>query len=420
VYLKMQSLTYTSEWSLVLPGEEKVDLNLPEIGQASASVDNSIEDVDPRNNILYLANSPSVLATAARSLNMSLDEFGEPAIELIENSSIISFSIEGNSPEEAQSKAKALHQSIVKQIEFLKINKTEQETGEIRNTIQYEQKKLEELQNRLNQHKIDSDLISPEQIQVLSQKIENLRQQENQLEIDFQETNSLIQSFSNNLKLSPQEAQQALILQGDQLFQQYLQQYIKLSGNLLVLQSKFTSSSPVVIGEQEQLQEVETALLSRGNFVLGKPLEKGNLEKLNLKGSTENKDKESLARQLVSAYNNQQQIIAKKQVLAQQIQQLNSRLKYLAKEQLPINNLQRQADLAEALLTSKVGKFNLSADSSSAFPIVQLLSEPSLPDVDEPSGPDKKGPLLGTIAFAFLSATGLMLLYSDRNSPWKA
>ncbi len=417
LYFKIKPLIYTSEWSVILPAKAKVNLSLPDVGQADFGTDNSVEDFDPRNNILYLASSSSVLSQAAKSVNLSLTDFGEPKIELITDSSIVSFSIEGNTPKEAQSKAIALHQSMLKQIEFLKVSQAKQDAEKVRSERQAEQNKLQQLRQRLNKRKIDSDLINPEQINNLAGQVENLRQQKSQVERELQETNNSIQLLSDALKLSPQQAVDASSLQADQLFQQYLQEYTQLSANLIDLQSRFTFNAPTIQNEQEKLKEVETALLNRGSSVLGKPVERATLEKLNFKSSDDSQDrgedKESMMKQLATTWTTRQNLTVRRQTMDNQIQELNSRLKYLAREQLPLDNLQREAEFTEAILTSKTAQSDIK-DDATTFPAVQLLSEPELPD--QASNSDIKPLLLADMVFTVISLVGLVLLRNERES----
>ena len=417
LYLKFKPPTYVSEWSVVLPGEEKVDFKIPNIGEALARGNNIIKDIDPRNNILYLANSKFVLLKAAKSMDISSTEFGEPEIELVDSSAIISLKIIGDSPIQAQLKAQALHNSILETIESIKINKSKQRIEAAHQTVQNDRSKLEQLQNQLNKHTINSDLVSPEQVQLLIGKIESLRDQRQEINRNLEGFNRQIASISGSLKLSPQQAEDLLALQADSIFQQHLQQYNQVTANLTNLQSRFTLNAPQVIDEQIKQQEIETALLSRGRWVIDKPVDLQMLKKLSLRSNDGNKDIESMARNLVSIYTSQQILATKKQTLDRQIQELDTRIKNLNKEKIPYDNLQREIQFAEAILTSKTAKLDINADSSPAFPNIQLLAEPTLPD--DRNSDDIKIPLIGALALTFLSTTGLALFAWDKNNPWE-
>ena len=415
-YVKNKAPVYTSEWSLILPGEAKVDLNLPQVGEAKFGVDNTVEDLDPRNNILYLANSTSVLTKAAELVGLPEEEFGEPEIEIVDSSSIITFSIDGSTPQEAQSKAIAIHKAMRGQINFLKDDRASKQTEDFRTNIESEQGKLNDLQQRLNQRKIESDLISPDQVDNLAIRVEDLRQQKSDVERELQEANNSVEMLSQSLGLSTQQADEAVRLQSDRPFQQYLQQYNQIDSELVTMQSKFTDNAPVVINEREKLNQIKTALINRASSILKKPVEMATLEQLNLTSSREDRDRASLAKELITAHMTQQNLNVRNQALERQIQESNSRLQNLAKEQLPLENLQREAEFAQAILTSKVAKSGIQQDFSN-FPNVQLLSEPDLPD--EPSNSDITASLVSTGAFSVLSLTGLMLLLGDKKSAWQ-
>ena len=268
----------------------------------------------------------------------------------------------------------------------------------------------------MNQRKIESDLISPDQVDNLAIRVEDLRQQKSDVERELQEANNSVEMLSQSLGLSTQQADEAVRLQSDRPFQQYLQQYNQIDSELVTMQSKFTDNAPVVINEREKLNQIKTALINRASSILKKPVEMATLEQLNLTSSREDRDRASLAKELITAHMTQQNLNVRNQALQRQIQEANSRLQNLAKEQLPLENLEREAEFAQAILTSKVAKSGIQQDFSN-FPNVQLLSEPDLPD--EPSNSDITASLVSTGAFSVLSLTGLMLLLGDKKSAWQ-
>ncbi len=415
--IKLKPPTYVSEWSLVLPGEEKVDFKIPNVGEALTKNDSAVEDIDPRNNILYLGSSKSVILKAADMMDMSSGEFGEPEIQLVDGSAIISFEILGNSPEQAQAKAQAIHSSIVQTIKSFKVDKSKQRTESAGETVEVDRTRLADLQSKLNQYTVSSDLISPEQIQVLVGRIESLRDQKKSIDRDLDGFEQQIASLSGSLGLSVQQAQNLLALQSDSIFQQYLQQYNQITGNLTELESRFTGNAPQILDEKLKKQEVETALLDRGQWVIDRPVDLQMLKKLSLKNNTGEKDVDTMLKNLISASSSQEILAKKNQALERQIQELDARIKKLNQEKIPFQNLQREIQFAEALLTSKAAKLGVAADSSSAFPDIQMLSSPSLPDKRNPD--DLRKPLIGALALTFLSTTGLMLFAWDKKDAFK-
>ena len=415
--LKFKAPTYVSEWSLVLPGEEKVDFKIPNVGEALARNNSAVDDIDPRNNILYLASSNSVLLKAADSMEMSSSEFGKPDIELVDGSAIISFKILGDSPEQAQEKARALHRSILQTIKSFRVDKNKQRNENAGETVEADRARLAKLQDELSQYTSNSDLVSPEQIQVLIGRIESLRDQKRSIRRDLDGFDRQIASLSGNLGMTAEEAENLLALQGDSVFQQYLQQYNQTTGSMAVLESRFTTNAPQVIEERRKQQDIERVLLERGQWLIDKPVDRQTLKKLTLKDSSGQKDFDSAVRSIVAAANSQQILAEKDRALEGQIRKLDARIKKLNQEKIPFENLQREIQFAEALLTSKSAKLDVAADSSPAFPDIQMLSSPSLPDKRNPN--DVRNPLVGALALTFLSTTGLMLFAWDKKNAFK-
>jgi uncharacterized protein involved in exopolysaccharide biosynthesis len=124
LFLKLVPPTYISEWSIILPGaQDKVNVSVPEVGQTTSDVKNPNKK-DPINNYQYIATSPPILTAAASTVNMSLEQFGEPEILVIKNTTIMEFHVTGHSATEAQQKSQALYQALLRHINSLRYEET--------------------------------------------------------------------------------------------------------------------------------------------------------------------------------------------------------------------------------------------------------------------------------------------------------
>jgi uncharacterized protein involved in exopolysaccharide biosynthesis len=419
--LKLIPPIYTSQWSLIVPGAAApgVNLNIPNIGQASSNTSNPpVVKTDPRNNYQYIVTNPSVLAAAAAAVRMSVEDFGEPDINLVKESSIIEFSLQGKSPAEAQRKSQALYQAFITQLNRLRNQELAQRNQETQVPLQSARAKLEAAQQRLAEYKRQSILSSPDQIKDLSANIEQLRRQRAEVLAQQQHASTRLQELSVNLGLSPQEASDAFVLQADELFQQHLKDYSDASGNRAVLLSKWLPESPVVVQATAKQQAALAAMLSRSRTLLSKPVNEQTLQRLNLKLSSGQAEKEKLLSELIDTQAEQRALTDQVQTLERQIAQLESRLKLLSQEQLSLDNLGRESQVAETVFASTVAKLDLSQTATSdTYPAVHLLSEPSLPE--KPSIPDPKIVLLGAVAVSFVATTGIVLFWLDRQGLFK-
>ena len=418
--LKLIPPIYTSEWSFIVPGTAApgVNVNIPDIGQASSSTNVPTTKIDPRNNYQYIATNPSVLAAAAAAVRMSVEDFGEPEINLVKDSGVIEFAVNGKSPAEAQRKSQALYQSFISQLNRLRNQELAQRNQETETPLQSARAKLEAAQQRLAEYKRQSILSSPDQIKDLSANIEQLRRQRAEVLAQQQHASTRLKELSVNLGLSPQEANEAFVLQADELFQQHLKNYSDASGNRAVLLSKWLPESPVVVQATAKQQAALAAMLSRSSILLGKPVNEQTLQRLNLKLSSGQAEKEKLLSELIDTQAEQRALTDQVQTLERQIVQLESRLKLLSQEQLSLDKLVRESQVAETVFASTVAKLDLSQSATSdTYPAVHVLSEPSLPE--KPSIPNPKIVLLGAVAGSFLATVGIVLFWLDRQGLFK-
>lgn len=419
-YLKIAPSVYTSEWSLIVPTGEApgVSVNIPDIGQAISNTNIPPAKIDPRINYEYIATNPSVLAAAAAGVRMSVEDFGQPEVNLVKDSAIIEFSVQGNSPAEAQRKSQALYQAFSHQLSRLRNQELTQRNEETQTPLRSAQAKLEAAQQRLAEYKAKSILSSPDQIKDLSTNVEQLRRQRAEVIAQQQHSSTRLQQLSANLGLSAREANDAFILQADELFQQHLKDYSDASGNRAVLLSKWLPESPEVVQTTAKQQAALDAALARSRTLLGKPVDEQTLHRLNLKLTSGDAEKEKLLSKLIDTQAEQGAITAQVQALDRQIARLESRLKLLSQEELSLDKLGRESQVAETIFASTVAKLDLSqATTSEAYPTVYMLSEPSLPK--EPSAPNRKMVLLGAIAGSFLVTSGIVLFWLDKQGLFK-
>jgi uncharacterized protein involved in exopolysaccharide biosynthesis len=128
-------------------------VNIPDIGQATSNTNNLTDKIDPRNNYQYIVTNPSVLAAAAAALQMSVEDFGEPEVNLVKESTIIEFGVDGKNPAEAQRKSQALYQAFIRQLNNLRKQELAQNYEETQTPLRSARAKLEAAQQRLAEYK---------------------------------------------------------------------------------------------------------------------------------------------------------------------------------------------------------------------------------------------------------------------------
>jgi uncharacterized protein involved in exopolysaccharide biosynthesis len=412
-YLKHAKPTYTSEWAITLPGSAPgIDINLPNIGQASSSSNSPFggATTDPRANYQFIAMSDAVLKKAAMVVNESKEEFGKPRIKLVDNTTIMTVQVQAQTPERSQQKALALYQSLTQRLTVLRVEEIARRDEGIEDTLRSAKEKLVTAQQRLSSFKMNSGLSFPGQVDNLSVNVEQLRRQRTEILVQAQQSTRRLQQLSANLGLSSRQASEAFLLQADQQFQQNLKSYSETTANLSVLQTKWGINHPEVIRERAKQDASGLALRDRSTTLLGRETGQQALATLSLSVEDQGGGRSSLFRDLISVQVEQQGFSEAVNTLDQQIGALDYRLTDLSQKQSKLENLEREMQTAEAVFASTVAKLDLGkSEIFSAYPLTQLVAEPSLPQ--EASAPRRSLIFLGSLMGSMFCSAGLGLLW---------
>ena len=412
-YLKKTPLTFTSELIIHVAGSSPgVSVNLPSIGQANTSSGTSFgSHSDPRENYKLMATSDTVLDIAAKTLEIPTSEFGKPNVELINNTTLLLVEINARDPQAAQAKAWALYRALYKRLNVLRSQEQMERDKSVQQILEDTRVKLTEAQNKLSGYKLRSGYNSSDQIKDLIDNMGNLQSVLIDTIAKYRQTNDSLQQLSTTLRLTPQKAADALILQTDQEFQKILTEYTDATTILTNLLPSRGPNYPDVVEARGQQQASLQALLLRGQQLLGIPIEQLSLERLILDNSNGSGVKRGdLFVQLVKTNAELKgldgQIATLKKQIAEQKAQLNT---LTAKESIH-DNLDRDLQIAQAVFASTLTKIDLSkGDPFASFPMLQIIEEPSIPE--EPSAPKPKLVLAGAFVGSLFITAGLTLLW---------
>ena len=412
-YLKKTPLTFTSELIIHVAGSSPgVSVNLPSIGQANTSSGTSFgSHSDPRENYKLMATSGTVLKTAAESLEISASQFGKPNIELINNTTLLLLEVNAQDPKVAEAKAWALYQALYKRLNILRSQEQAERDKSVQQILEDTRVKLTEAQNKLSDYKLRSGFNSSDQIKDLIGNMGNLQTKLIDAIALYRQTNDSLQQLVTTLKLSPQEAADALVLQTDQEFQKILIEYTDATTILTNLLPSRGPNYPDVVEARQKQQASLQALLKRGQKLLGIPVEQLSLERLILDNSNGSGVKRGdLFVQLVKMNAELKGLDGQIVTLKRQINNLKTELNVLTKKESFHDNLGRNLQIAQAVFASTLTKIDLSkGDPFASFPMIQIIEEPTLPI--EPSAPKPKLVLAGAFVGSLFVTAGLTLLW---------
>lgn len=226
LYLLLKSPIYTSEWILTLPGKGKsTSLNLPEIGEADSRSDSPYNFyADPRENYSTLAKNQEVLREAALIVGMDVEEFGKPRIKIVDNTTMMDFDIDGATAEIAKKKALALNWALQNQLNQLRKAEVEESNRSLELVLQQSQDNLQKAKDNLSAYQKRTLLNRKQQLDDISTNIEDLRKSRSHTLAEIEQVNAFLTELSTEIGLSAKDAAEAIALQSNSVFREYLTQ----------------------------------------------------------------------------------------------------------------------------------------------------------------------------------------------------
>jgi uncharacterized protein involved in exopolysaccharide biosynthesis len=412
-FLKQSKPVYTSSWSLTIPaGVSNINVNLPGLGSASEQQRSPFanDPFDYREIYKAIISSKAVTDAATNRVGFEVDR---PRVEIIDNTTLMSLSITGESPEEALQKADALNEAFQARLNELRLQETARQESGLQTVLNNARKKLELAQTRLSEYKSRSGFVSENQVAQLSGSIEELRRMRSEIAASERQANARLSQLSSNLQLTPPQAGEAFVLKADPLFQKYLQNYSEANNALVVLNSKFGPNHPLVLRERSRQDSARSALLSRSQSLLNRPIDESTLARLNIGESSNVSALENLFQNLVIGQVDQRGLTAQAQELDRQIAGLEGRLNLLAKQGATVDALNRDMQIAQTVFSSTLARLDVSKlNPFGSYPAVQVLEEPTAPD--SPTSPNSKVVLLGAMLSSLFVISALVSFWTRR------
>ena len=418
--LKKTKQTYSTQVNLSIPSSSSnMSVNVPNI--SSTSISNSSPygaSRDPRASYQLIIESEQVLSQAATRLNLPLKSFGKPSIKLVDETTVMKMTFNGDSAEEVQAKANALYESLQVRLDQLRNEEIDRREFGVQSSLGASRKKLMAAQDQVSRYRIRSGLSSDEQIIELAKNIEELRKSRTAFFAESSKSEARLKELTQNLGVSSQQASESFILQSDLLFQQTLKNYSDITANLVILETSFTPKAPKVQLERAKQEDVQSALLNRGSQLLGRSIDKTTVDRLMLTGSStggaNGGSREALFKDLVMTQVEGNGNTSQVKTLDTQILQLESRLQTLVQRQSGLDTLKRDLQMTEAVFSSKLTQLDVNRGNIyDSYPLLQKLSGPDTPQ--QILSPNPVYIMLGTAAGSLFISSAI-IAYTFRQS----
>jgi uncharacterized protein involved in exopolysaccharide biosynthesis len=403
---------YQSELELVLPGTgASSSVALDNVGQvvSQTSAPFSAGGFNPRVNYKEMLLSRGVLNLASEKTSLTAIKFGRPKITLTEQTSILAVSIKGSSAKQAQAKAWALYNSLQDELNRLRGDEVQHRDASIQRVLADYRVRLNEARGNILQFQERSSLVSQDQFSLLVSSLQTVKEKQLYLQAEASNLDDYTFGLGKNLGISADLAGKAFILQSDVEFRGLLKELDVSTSQLSEYQSRWGDGHPKVIAEQQRYKIARESLLSRSNTIAG-PHAASVFSSLDLEM---NPKRAQMFADLIEASAKEKGIKAQIDDLHRSELHLQDQLKIYARESAVLDRLQREFDLAEAVFTSAAARLEAGkADVFASYPVLQLLTKPSLPtEIHSPI--PQLGLAAGLVGFIFITS-GVTVLCNRR------
>ncbi|HBB31709.1 MAG TPA: exopolysaccharide biosynthesis protein [Cyanobacteria bacterium UBA8803] len=405
---------WTAKAQLILPDTtSSLDANLGTLGSLTNDEPVFSNQLNPLKVQAYILTSDALMQRLWAS-DTENSQFGLRSYKKLfeispqEQSTTISLTVKGSSPELAHQRAIALIEAYQQ-----RLNELRQTDGVAR--AQFSQKQLEQAQQRLNQAQMElaqfqksSGLVnSEEQTRGLVQSISELTTAQAQAQAQALASINEVRTLSNRLGLTPDQAIRSLGLAENPDYQFIRQKLTEVEAKLVEAKATYTMENPRVEGLVIQRDELQRQLQQYITQAAGDA-------SIDTTMTGERQGRATLIQQLILAESTASAQQRQATQLQSQAEQLNATLKLIPGHQAKLLELKRQYEVAEGVykgLVAQIQKVNI--DAFNAYPNVQVLDPPTVSS--NPTDPKKTLIALNAFVASVVGSIALLLLLEARN-----
>jgi uncharacterized protein involved in exopolysaccharide biosynthesis len=411
-YVRFTPPSYTSDVSLILPGSgAQSSVNLADLGQASSSAASAFSSsrISPTQTYKRLLAANRTLERTADDLGIDMAHLGEPQIRLVDETSLIHFSMVGPSPEAAQASADALLAAFLDEIAILRQDELRHREESSQSAIAEYEQAVDDLRVEIATLQAESNLVSFAHYEELVRERDALASKFDTEHARRLATDAQMLALSAQLGVSPELAAANLRLHADPEFQHLAQSLSEQSAVLAEAQGRFGPRHPKVTGAAQKVSGTEVELNRRSGFILGDQA-MVHTARFDLSSTSA---RAGLMADLVELATLCESYAKTERTIEAQLKTMDARLAVLAPQASRLDDLSRDYQVAEAVFTSALARVDTTkSDIYASYPLVQVLADASLPK--EPTSPKELIAIAAGIVATFMVLIGLLLAWVRR------
>lgn len=382
LYLVVTPKMFVSRWTLILPGAgQSTTMSLESIGQSTTSVNSPYSSISLSPRVVYkeLANSDLVRSKAAETLGLTYAEMGRPKIKLIDETSLMMFEMAGPTAELAQKKALALIDAFNAQLDALRRDELAKRSEAVTSNLKSYKAAVDQARQRITEIQVASGLVSINQFNEQVASLAAMRRRMADLAGELDRLREEQVRLVSRLGIEPIHASTALRLASDPGMSKVIAEYSEASGLYTSESRRLGPANPVVLALANR-RDAAMARLQRslGQIGQGDAKHVASLLVNNISHQAE------LLQQLVKT---EAQISGKSEELETitlEKKRVEDEISRLSSAAAKLEDLRKEQILAEAVYSSALARVDSSkSDIYGAYPIVQVVAPPTLPDGHE-------------------------------------
>ncbi len=379
-YLMFTPLKYVSKWTLILPGAgNSATLSLENIGQATSTANSPFGSVSLSPKVVYkeIADSDLVRSAAAEAIGMTYAAFGRPRIKLIDETALMNFEIAAPTPELAQRKALASIQALNQQLVALRKDELEKRSVATTLNLKSYQDQVDAARQKITDIQLSSGLVSVNQFNDMVNNFGTTRRRLTELSGELHKQQQEQARLIDRLGIGASNASIALRMAADPSLVRVVNELAEANGLYTAEVRRLGAANPVLINIDKRrtaAREQLTAMMAKLN--VGTEAESRALVMMaNVSHQAE------LLQQLVR---NEAAMDGKRrevETISAEKERLEDEVARLSGAAAQLEDLKKNHQLAEAVYSSAVARVDTSkSDIYGAYPIVQVLAPPNIPD----------------------------------------
>lgn len=384
-YVRLTPSGYTAEMGLILPGAgASSSINLSEIGQATSSAPSAYGSPSLSPTVTYknLLMSGTVLTRAAEALGEVPSAIGVPVIKLVSETSLISFSMKGRSPEQAFRRVQAVFEAFQTELDRLRDDEIHRREHSTREVIGLYEDSVRSIRSEIDRLQTSSGLNSIDQYNGIISTAEALRTRLMEARAAEAEASATVDRLALALGTTPEIAAKTIRLHADPEFNALMTAVGTAGADVAGLSARFGAHHPVMTAARQKLKGATAQAMRRAVAITGLP--ESVLATEIDRAATGNRA--DLLSRLISASSERDGKAAELASLSRDYEQATQRVKSLVEPAARLEGLNRDYKIAEAVFASALARVDtVKADIFASYPMTQVVEPGRLPE--RPSSP---------------------------------